>query len=560
MEHIVISPGSRSAPLAYAIAALDKEQVLTSHVRIDERSAGFLALGIAKESGKPVGIVTTSGTAVGELLPAVMEAYHSGVPLIVLSADRPAQLRGSGSNQTTRQPRIFGHFVRAEADLQSYPSSAAEEETDAFRKALSVAFGRNQEWIQDGTVARGPVHLNLAFDTPLTPPRDSASLLEQWAHSLTSLEKSEDTASPIQPRSLLLKTPSDLDTHRTVVIAGDGAGQIAQDFAQALNLPLLAEPSAGLRTAQNAVLAYRELANTELWESIEKVILFGHPTLSRPITALLAREDLERALYLSGAPTWFEEGRRSEKVFDDLVSLAYFAGRGDDGEGTTPSWRVAWQDAGRQAYQNLMSFVENYRRTGTNESRAAGMSLALSTWEKARELNEVLLCGSSNLIRDLDLIAPWNQPELGYEQGIDVTSQEKPWKIPRILSSRGLAGIDGTISVGSGISLATTHSDGQAQPVRILCGDLTFLHDVSSLNIGPLEKKPQVNIDVLDDRGGGIFATLEHGSLAEEKGFTEAVQRYFTTPHIVDLSELAHAFGQHNGIRVNIHRLDEQEK
>lgn len=560
MEHIVISPGSRSAPLAYAIAALDKEQVLTSHVRIDERSAGFLALGIAKESCKPVGIVTTSGTAVGELLPAVMEAYHSGVPLIVLSADRPAQLRGSGSNQTTRQPRIFGHFVRAEADLQSYPSSAAEEETDAFRKALSVAFGRNQEWIQDGTVARGPVHLNLAFDTPLTPPRDSASLLEQWAHSLTSLEKSEDTVSPIHPRSLLLKTPSDLDTHRTVVIAGDGAGQIAQDFAQALNLPLLAEPSAGLRTAQNAVLAYRELADTELWESIEKVILFGHPTLSRPITALLAREDLERALYLSGAPTWFEEGRRSEKVFDDLVSLAYFAGRGDDGEGATPSWRAAWQDAGRQAYQNLMSFVENYRRTGTNESRAAGMSLALSAWEKARELNEVLLCGSSNLIRDLDLIAPWNQPELGYEQGIDVTSQEKPWKIPRILSSRGLAGIDGTISVGSGISLATTHSDGQAQPVRILCGDLTFLHDVSSLNIGPLEKKPQVSIDVLDDRGGGIFATLEHGSLAEEKGFTEAVQRYFTTPHIVDLSELAHAFGQHNGIRVNIHRLDEQEK
>lgn len=560
MEHIVISPGSRSAPLAYAIAALDKEQVLTSHVRIDERSAGFLALGIAKESGKPVGIVTTSGTAVGELLPAVMEAYHSGVPLIVLSADRPAQLRGSGSNQTTRQPRIFGHFVRAEADLQSYPSSAAEEETDAFRKALSVAFGRNQEWIQDGTVARGPVHLNLAFDTPLTPPRDSASLLEQWAHSLTSLEKSEDTVSPIHPRSLLLKTPSDLDTHRTVVIAGDGAGQIAQDFAQALNLPLLAEPSAGLRTAQNAVLAYRELADTELWESIEKVILFGHPTLSRPITALLAREDLERALYLSGAPTWFEEGRRSEKVFDDLVSLAYFAGRGDDGEGATPSWHAAWQDAGRQAYQNLMSFVENYRRTGTNESRAAGMSLALSAWEKARELNEVLLCGSSNLIRDLDLIAPWNQPELGYEQGIDVTSQEKPWKIPRILSSRGLAGIDGTISVGSGISLATTHSDGQAQPVRILCGDLTFLHDVSSLNIGPLEKKPQVSIDVLDDRGGGIFATLEHGSLAEEKGFTEAVQRYFTTPHIVDLSELAHAFGQHNGIRVNIHRLDEQEK
>ncbi|QNV40939.1 2-succinyl-5-enolpyruvyl-6-hydroxy-3-cyclohexene-1-carboxylic-acid synthase [Rothia amarae] len=551
LEHVVISPGSRSAPLAYALAALDAHGVVSSHVRIDERSASFLALGLAKKSATPVGIVTTSGTAVGELMPAVMEAYHSGIPLVVLSADRPPRLRGSGANQTTTQPGIFGTFVRAEVDLTDYPHDESGAQTVALAHALSVAFGKDGQWRDNTSTPRGPVHLNLAFDTPLTPPAKLGKILTQWARSLK-----DDVASDSHPMShasalqvQVLEDIPDVSTgYKTVVIAGDSAGQIAQDFAESLALPLFAEPSAGLTGAQNAVLSYRALQGSELWKSIERVVLFGHPTLSRPITALLEHPSLEKAVYTPAAPSWFEPGQRAEKPISDLRELAQFAGSTQDltvqgGE----SWLNAWQNAGRAVHEDLMDEVRRYRTTGKNNGRAAGMSLALSSWEAAANNGEVLLCGSSNLIRDLDIIAPWN------------TARSAGQPVPQVFASRGLAGIDGTLSVGAGISLASALNGEPAQSVRILCGDITFLHDASSMNIGPLEKKPHLTVDVLDDNGGGIFATLEHGQLGKHPDFSATVERFFTTPHAVNLQDVAHAFGEHNGITVNIHRVSSQE-
>ncbi|WP_374946712.1 thiamine pyrophosphate-binding protein, partial [Agreia sp.] len=170
LRHVVLTPGSRSQALALAAAALDRRGILSLTVRLDERSAAFTALGLARESGLPAAIITTSGTAVGNLLPAVMEAHHSGVPLIVLSADRPAELRGTGANQTTWQPGIFGAFVRLDLDVDA-PSAPADEPVDEVlglspdaeslaAQAMDASRGR------DGMP--GPVHLNLQFREPLS--------------------------------------------------------------------------------------------------------------------------------------------------------------------------------------------------------------------------------------------------------------------------------------------------------------------------------------------------------------------------------------------------------
>ncbi len=531
MRHLVVSPGSRSAPLTYALAALDQEKVVKTHVRIDERSAGFTALGLAKKTLEPVGIVTTSGTAVGELLPAVMEAYHSGLPLVLLTADRPERLRGTGSNQTTRQAGMFSNFVRAEVDLTSYPEETPGEQTRLLSQAISLVAGRSeQDWSAASLKARGPVHLNLAFDTPLTPDFSAAPLLKQWAQSLRGAQAPSLAHPDLAGEG---QVPSNLPERKTVVVAGDGAGEVAQKFAQTLNLPLLAEPSSGARFSEVAIEAYREVLAGELGDRIDRVVLFGHPTLSRPIASLLADESKESAIFAPVQPSWFEEGRRRERAFTSLGELAEFAGRGSE------AWLNSWQVAGAQRRAQLMEQVEKFRSDGEDLGRAAGMSLALEAWETALEEGEILLSGSSNLIRDLDAIAPSGQ------------------RAPEVLASRGLAGIDGTLSVAAGISLAGVDGvGGEPLPVRVLCGDLTFIHDAMSMNIGPLEEKPRVQVDVLDDRGGGIFATLEHGKLGTHPDFAATVNRFFTTPHAVDLENLAASFGADNGFSVRVVRVE----
>ncbi|MEX3610381.1 2-succinyl-5-enolpyruvyl-6-hydroxy-3-cyclohexene-1-carboxylic-acid synthase [Rothia sp. LK2588] len=533
MRHILVSPGSRSAPLAYAVAALDAAGVVTSHVRIDERSAAFTALGLAKATGAPVGVVTTSGTAVGELVPAVMEAYHSGLPLAILSADRPPRLRGTGANQTTQQPGMLTNFVRAEVDLTDYPEREPGKQTEAFSQALATLCGRDaQRWEAASSLPVGPVHLNLAFDTPLTPAPAHAELLQRWARRLAEAPEAAPLAQPTEDLADWLGVnTAQLPEVKTVVVAGDGAGEVAQRFAAKHHLPLLAEPSSGARFSNVAIEAYRQVLAGELGEQIEKVVLFGHPTLSRPVTALLDAADKEQLYYAERPAPWFTPGRLKRRAVNSLTELAELAGRG------SAQWLDAWQQAGRQARAEHLAAVRDYRETGVATGRAAGLSLALQAWETAQVRGETLLCGSSNLIRDLDLIAPSSQ------------------RAPVVLASRGLAGIDGTLAVASGVSLASaTRDGGQATPVRVLCGDLTFLHDVSSLNIGPLELKPRVVVDVLDDRGGGIFGTLEHGKLGQDPGFAEAVHRYFTTPHAVEIERLVEGFSAENGFTVNVTR------
>ena len=541
MRHVVVSPGSRSAPLVYAVAALEEAGVVQTYVRTDERTAGFTALGLAKSLNEPVGIIVTSGTAVGNLMPAVMEADHQGLPLVVLSADRPPRLRGTGANQTTNQVNFFGSHVRATVDLTAYPEGSTGEQTVGFNECLAALTGCDAHvWGNASGTPAGPVQVNCAFDTPLTPNDAAEQILPQWAQSLKEVDR---------PASVIAADPTvepwlgsdhlPAEGYRTVVVAGDGAGAIAAEFAQKLGLPLFAEPSSNALFSVNAICAYREVLSESLGQQIERAVVFGHPTLSRPISALLDNADVEKAIYEPAPVAWYAPGRRSEKPYKYIADLARFAGSGHGVSvvGSEQSWLNAWVQAGESRRIEHQQNIDRYRESGENSGRAAALALVQDAWNACREDGASLVVGSSNIIRDLDL---------------GVVSRATS---PRVYANRGLAGIDGTIATAIGISLAgesgKERGASKPQKVRLIVGDLTFLHDASSLNIGPLETKPDVEIIVLNDHGGGIFGTLEHGKLGKKPVYKNAVQRYFTTPVDVDLEALARAYAS-SGISVKI--------
>ena len=590
MRHIVLSPGSRSAPLAYAVAAAETAGAIVAHVRVDERTAGFTALGIAKASGRPVGLVCTSGTALGEYVPAVMEAYHTGVPLAIISADRPEKLRGTGANQTTFQHNLYGRFVRASADLTRYPEQSEGEQTQAFKRCLAALTGRDaHNWSRASDEPLGPAHINLCLDSPLVPDEQTARILPQWAASLTEhtdyaaearqLAEHLGTAPHEGPGTLTALSPIEAgwlvqhktaqaeaacgtplpdtpQTPKTVVVAGDGAGPFAAEFASALNLPLFAEPSSGARGGRTSIPHYVELlgtdARSELGTQIERVVLFGHPTLSRPISALLGRESIPQAYYAPRKASWYEPGARAAQEIDFPADAAIFALKG--AAAGSAEWLEQWTDAGTAQYAENQRRIAQYHSQSTPHQaehtdpadRTAGQALAHHLWVQCAADHHALVVGSSNLVRDLDRAAP-------------ALGEAGP---ARVYANRGLAGIDGTVATAIGISLAGYHPTGTgtvggaALPVRLLCGDLTFQHDVAALNLPVTELLPNLEVHVFDDSGGSIFSTLEHGELARQEQFSHTVDRFFTVraAENTDLEAMAAGFGTASGVRVSIHR------
>lgn len=474
--------------MAYALAEASAAGRVELLVRIDERAAGFTALGLALSTGSPAAVLTTSGTAVGNLLPAVMEANHAAVPLIVLSADRPDELRGTGANQTTVQPDLFGEQVRFAADVP-----AGSDPERAIQTGLSAATGAFAE------IPPGPVQLNLAFRDPLVPSPDEGLP--------TAVERQRYR---IGTEPLVMNLPpvaEELPERRTVVLAGHDAGPVAEAFARAHNLPLLAEPSSNSRFGPNAVGPYRLLLEhfgPDSAQPIERVVLFGRPTLSRPVAALLARPDVQSALYQPVPVAWYEPGRRTELPLENLSDLADFAGRG------TSAWLDTWLLAGSAAQHALDGVL-------AAEAAATGPSVGALVWRHARGQ---LLLGSSNGIRDVDLAGlPAPEPSA------------------TVYANRGLAGIDGTISTATGIAL------GGRQETTVLLGDVTFLHDAGGLLLGTGEEQPDLRMVVLNDAGGAIFGLLEHGAVEEAGKYGDAVERLFGTPHSVDIAALAAAYG-----------------
>lgn len=501
MRHLVVAPGSRSAPLAYAAAAAAAAGALEVHVRVDERGAGFTALGIARATGRPAGVLTTSGTAVGNLLPAVMEADHAEVPLVVLSADRPPELRGTGANQTTRQPGIFGGHARAAADL--HPGD--DDVPALLADALAALSGRGP----GESRPPGPVQLNVALREPLQPGPGDGPVLAEHARRLASRTSADADPGPGAVAAGAVGAPCpDAEVTRCVVVAGDGAGPDAARFAEACGLPLLAEPSSNARCGPHAVGPYRLLLDAPLGRRIDRALLVGRPTLSRPVGALLARAGVATAAVQPAPVAWYEPGRRRERVLTSWAEAAAFTGRG------APGWLAAWQEAGAAAERALAQLLAAQGPAGPT-----GPAAAARLWEACRRDGSVLVAGSSNPVRDLDLAA---------RPGATT---------PLVVANRGLAGIDGTVATAAGVALGT------GRPVRAFVGDLTFLHDVSSLLLGTGEREPDLQVVVLNDGGGGIFTTLEHGALGEQEEYRSTVERFFGTPQEARLDALCAGYG-----------------
>jgi 2-succinyl-5-enolpyruvyl-6-hydroxy-3-cyclohexene-1-carboxylate synthase len=492
VRDVVLAPGSRSAPFAFAAHAADRAGTLRLHVRIDERSAGFLALGIAKSSRRTVAVVTTSGTAVANLHPAVLESSHARVPLIVLSADRPTELRGTGSNQTTDQVKLFGDAVRLYAELppeRTLPDqpAAASSLGAAIRSTVSRCVARARGALGS---APGPVHLNVAFREPLVPGSDAVGPLPGRADEAPWTVVAD--SQPGEPVTLPLGS-------RTVVVAGDDAGPPLRILAQNADWPLLAEPSSGSRAGGHPIGAYRMLLDhPPLADRIERVIVGGHPTLSRPVSRLLARDDVELIVVARG--DYPDPGHRAARVVRSAT-----VERPED-----PTWLGEW----RAADQLAKEVIDKILATEPGLTPYA-VAQAVSASVPAGGL---LFVGSSNPIRDLDLMAV----------------SPTPGEHRLVLANRGLSGIDGVVSAAIGAALGRPSTKALAY-----VGDLTFLHDSNGLVIGPDEPRPDLTIVVASDDGGSIFALLEQG----DDAYAESFERVFGTRTGVEIGVLCAAVG-----------------
>ena len=504
---LVLSPGSRSQALALAAAQFERAGLLRLRVRIDERSAGFLALGLAVETRRPVLLVVTSGTAVAELHPAVLEASHSGVPLIVLSADRPTELLGVGANQTTVQPGLFGSAVEASWDIAApVGGSAGPREEEATRALVAEVLAG----------IRRPRHVNLAYREPLSSPQ----LLPEVSPGVWAPEVLRHEALELQPGP------------GTVVVAGTGAGAVAEEVARALGAPLLAEVASGARFGPNLVAAYRELLGTaNFGDRIERVVVFGHPTLSREVPALIQSERAETIVVRGAGREQYNPGHRATRTVD-AVTVA------DDPAALEASipWVGRWVQSSRALIEELddaapgAALTDDYReraqfaRVQLEALRAPVTRRALvrAVWN-ASWPHDRLVVASSRLIRELDRVAPGK-------------------KIP-VHSNRGLAGIDGTIATATGIALAQQSggegSDSARGITRVLLGDLAMLHDAGSLLSGVGEEQPRMQLIVGNDGGGTIFDGLEVAGSAD----AALLDRVMLTPQKVDFAALADAYG-----------------
>jgi 2-succinyl-5-enolpyruvyl-6-hydroxy-3-cyclohexene-1-carboxylate synthase len=469
VHDVVLAPGSRSAALAIAFHEADRRGLLRLHVRIDERTAGFLALGVAKGSHRPVAVATTSGSAVANLHPAVLEAWHAGEPLIVLSADRPALLRGTGANQTTDQVGIFGSVVPCTDVAVDARTQAVEAIAEAVRRS-------------------GPSHVNLQFAEPLLP--DPAQVSAALAAEPPSRRQARRRWSrDADPDSELLSPGL-----RTVVVAGDDAGPPARLLAETANWPLLAEPTSGARTGTHAMRTSRLLLAGSLADDVERVVVTGHPTLSRPMTRLISRTDIEVISVRGRGGVCTDPGRVARHV--DAVPAVE---KPDD---------EAWMDRWRSADAALSARVDSIA------ARDEGLPLRVAgAVAESVPPAGLLVVGSSQPVRDLDIMTT---PYPSGERRL-------------IVGNRGLSGIDGTVSTAVGAALGRRSARSLAY-----VGDLTFLHDANGLVLGPDEPRPDLTIVVANDDGGAIFTTLEQGA----PEYADAFERVFGTPHAVDLASL----------------------
>jgi 2-succinyl-5-enolpyruvyl-6-hydroxy-3-cyclohexene-1-carboxylate synthase len=512
LREVVIAPGSRSTPLAMAFSDLEQQGRVRLHVRIDERSASFTALGLAKMSRRPAAVLCTSGTAAANFHPAVVEADESGIPLLVLTADRPPELRSTGANQVIDQMKLYGSAVRwfCEAGVpEQRPGMNAYWRSLACR-AWALASGCA------GGLA-GPVHLNLPFREPLTPDIGGAG--QDWPDSLdgrpddspwTRVSGSGGSGGTGGGQPPVAGGPGgvppveiavEIDwTPRGVVVCGNGDQDVAlAELAEEAGWPVLAEPSSGARHGPNALSAYQYLLATPEFVAAHRpdvLVSAGRPGLSRAQLAFLGGSAGRHVVIGQGPGRWADPQRAATDVAERIRLGGTPAG--------TTAWLAEWRradDAARRAVDRVLD----------QDDRLTEPRLARDLVQGLPE-GSLLWAGSSMPVRDLDC-------------------HGAPRADLRILASRGASGIDGTVSAAIGAALA------YGGPAFALIGDLAFLHDAPGLALGPDEPRPDLCLIVVNNDGGGIFSTLEQAA------FGRSFERLFGTPHGTGLDHLAAAFG-----------------
>lgn len=450
VQHAVLAPGSRSAPLAIALLQAQEAGLVSVHVRIDERDAGYLALGLAKATESLVPIVVTSGTAVANLLPAVVEGFQSGVPLVLLTADRPVVARGKSTPQTINQENIFGNFVKGSIDTSINDFVASD-----FRELVQLA----------RSIHCGPVHLNIQFELPLVPAKDELN----WQPKLAPAHVSSDRLfgnrlEPVQSFAF---------PDRGLIIAGDireeTEAQAVGELATLLNWPIVCEPTSNLHIHSHALAHGILLVTSQQLPAPEAIITAGTVGLSRPILKLLKATSDYTALHLSGnGPELPDPVQNASRILDFVP--------------TTPAHAdTVWLDLWQTADEKVSNIINDYLQAES----LSGPSAAVTVWSQAAQSDSLMVAASWS-VRHLESFAP-------KRAGL------------KVFGNRGANGIDGLISTAWGAALAS------AGRTYLLMGDVAFLHDIGALAIPEGEAQPDLTIVVLDNDGGGIFNQLEQG-------------------------------------------------
>ena len=505
LTHVLYCPGSRSAPFAYAL----ESGAFGGHAMpvLDERGAGFAAVGLARTGALPA-VIVTSGTAVAELTPAVLEASHARLPLLVMSADRPGELRGVGASQATFQSGLFGVHARACVDLE--PQEPSRALVGQLSRAVAAACGAP-------TGTPGPVQINVAFRDPLTPQsRASGAAGDSQDEAMASFVP---RPTRVQPTSAAPERWEDVvgAARAGLIVAGEGASPLAAQWSRASGFPLLAEPASGAWAGGGVTPYEQAIVSSPLAGEVDTVVVTGRPTLSRPIHALLARPDV-RVVVVDAHALWVDISGNASVIVPALAAPL------------RPTCGAEWAARVHAAADEAGLRIDALLAAG---SRRTMLSLARAVASVTRG---PLVLGASNPVRAFDLAVE--------------SLAGRP-----VFSNRGQAGIDGTIATAVGIAaglgsarIATPDRAGeprddargraQASRVTAVMGDLTLCHDASSLALAAATGA-ELDIIVADDEGGGIFATLEHGNAATP----EAYDRWFGVAQHVNYEALAAAYG-----------------
>ncbi|MDQ1459520.1 MAG: 2-succinyl-5-enolpyruvyl-6-hydroxy-3-cyclohexene-carboxylate synthase [Actinomycetota bacterium] len=501
----VVAPGSRNTPLTLALVRDGRVRV---DVVLDERSAGFRGLGIGLASGRPAIVCCTSGTAAVNFHPAVVEARHARVPLLVCTADRPPELRDWGAGQTIDQAGLFGGAVRWFHDPGAPEVAGTASETNGRWRALAARAAAETQ----GPPA-GPVHLNLPFREPLVP--SGAPLLEApgrvggapWIRS-TMPRLDPDPADVARLTALVRDTPNGL------LVAGWGAGvepSVAEAFARAAGWPVIADPLSQLRNGSHAISTYEGLLRVESFVGAhrpELVVRIGAPVTSKVANAAF---DGVPTVLVDPDAAWLDpQHTASERVRANGNTLLAAVTTGLVGDRSPAPWAHEWIDTEQRARRALDAVLD--------ESVACEGRIARDVSEAVPD-GSALVVASSLPVRALE----WSMaPRAGV----------------RVLANRGANGIDGFVSTVAGVAGA------HGGPVVALCGDLCFLHDTNGLLDGGLlggglldaKGRAPATFVVVDNSGGGIFAYLPQHDLPE-------FEPLFATPQSVDLVAVARAHG-----------------